>query len=104
MLVHGNSVHDGHNSINEAPVRHNEFVTLADIRRIQKDIEAEVIRLDPDDGRSTAKWAEDLRSDGCLLAYKSKSCSVPPDSCLRKNLFCLVMQTHWQRDIFAVHG
>jgi MULE transposase domain. len=92
-------------SINSAtPGHRNEFVTLADLRRIQKDIEAESIRFDRDDGRSTAKWAEELRQKGHLLAYKSRSCPVPPESGLASDIFCLITQSSWQRAQFQLHG
>ena len=40
---------------------HNDFIMLADIRRIEKAIEAETIRLERDDGKSVFLWAEKLR-------------------------------------------
>ncbi|KAF7371998.1 SWIM-type domain-containing protein [Mycena venus] len=81
-----------------------EFIELRDIRRIEKEIEAEAIRLHPDDGQSTTLWVQRLRDKGHLLAFKSKTDPVPPGSNLAHNLFLLVIQTNWQRQIFAKYG
>ncbi|KAJ7605973.1 hypothetical protein DFH06DRAFT_1019876, partial [Mycena polygramma] len=48
----------------------NEFIQLKDIRRIEKEIEAETVRLSPDDGLSTLRWVENLRARGHLLGWK----------------------------------
>lgn len=82
----------------------NEAITLADIRRIEKNIEAENIRLDQDDGRSTFAWAENLHEKGHLLGFKSVSCPVPSGSGLASDTFCLMVQTDWQRTMFDEHG
>ncbi|KAF7372423.1 SWIM-type domain-containing protein [Mycena venus] len=81
-----------------------EFIELRDIRRIEKEIEAEAIRLHPDDGQSTILWVQRLRNKGHLLAFKSKTDPVPPGSNLTHNLFLLAIQTDWQRQIFAKYG
>ncbi|KAF7372137.1 hypothetical protein MVEN_00072600 [Mycena venus] len=81
-----------------------EFIELRDIRRIEKEIKAEAIRLHPDDGQSTTLWVQRLRDKGHLLAFKSKTDPVPPRSNLAHNLFLLVIQTNWQRQIFAKYG
>ncbi|KAJ7488704.1 hypothetical protein B0H11DRAFT_1720367 [Mycena galericulata] len=47
-----------------------EFIVLRDIRRIEKGIEAEAVRLHPDDGQSTMRWVENLRNKGHLLGFK----------------------------------
>ena len=64
------------------PTRNN-FITLSDIRRIEKGIEAEKIRFNPDDGISVAQWAAKLHSADSLLGFKSRLCPVPPGSGLR---------------------
>ncbi|KAJ7491810.1 hypothetical protein B0H11DRAFT_1629894, partial [Mycena galericulata] len=81
-----------------------EFIQFRDIRRIQKGIEAETIRLDPDDGRSTLRWVTILRAKGFLLGFKSKADPPPPDSGLDANVFTLMIQTDWQRKMFAKYG
>jgi len=81
----------------------DELVTLADVRRIQKGVEAETVRLDRDDGKSIFKWAERLRTKGHLLGFKSISCPVPADSGLASDTFTLMIQTTWQRKMFEAH-
>ncbi|KAJ7636454.1 hypothetical protein FB45DRAFT_742753 [Roridomyces roridus] len=46
-----------------------EFIQLRDIRKIEKDIEAETIRLHPDDGQSTIRWVANLREKGIPVAW-----------------------------------
>ncbi|KAF8074779.1 hypothetical protein FPV67DRAFT_1364291, partial [Lyophyllum atratum] len=82
----------------------NDFIKLADIHRIEKAIEAEFIRLDRDDGRSTFDWAQRLQTEDSLLAYKSVACPAPPNSGLAKDSFCLIIQTELQRRLFHEHG
>ncbi|KAJ7128412.1 hypothetical protein C8R44DRAFT_700955, partial [Mycena epipterygia] len=52
---------------NKANRRH--FATRADIRRIQKMIEEESIRLAAQDGPSVLEWVEKLREEGHFLAH-----------------------------------
>ena len=68
----------------------NDFIVKGDIRRIEKEIEAETVRLDPDDGKSLFRWAGKLRSIDALLGFKSISCQflsffVPFRDSLRKH-------------------
>lgn len=81
-----------------------EFIQLRDVRRIEKDIEAESVRLHPDDGLSTVLWVEKLRAKGWLLGFKSKADPPPPDSGLPHDAFVLMFQTDWQRKMFERHG
>jgi hypothetical protein len=82
----------------------NEFIQLRDIRRIEKDIEAETVQLHPDDGQSTIRWVENLRAKGHLLGFKSKTDPSPPDSCVPEDAFTLMTQTDWQRHMFQKYG
>jgi hypothetical protein len=59
----------------------SEFIQLKDIRHIEKEIEAESVRLNPDDDLSTIRWVENLRIKGHLLGFKSKT--DPPRTCLQ---------------------
>ncbi|KAJ7691317.1 hypothetical protein B0H17DRAFT_1133839 [Mycena rosella] len=77
--------------------KRTEFIELQDIRRIQKGIEAETVRLHPDDGQSTLQWIERLRRAGHLLGFKSKTDPIPPGSDLTPDIFMLMIQTDWQR-------
>ncbi|KAJ7210954.1 hypothetical protein C8J57DRAFT_1097961 [Mycena rebaudengoi] len=82
----------------------SEFIQLRDIRRIEKKLEAENVRLHPDDGRSTLLWVENLRAKDHLLGFKSKTDPPPPSSNLASDVFFLAFQTSWQRKMFAKHG
>lgn len=81
-----------------------DFIQLRDIRRIEKDIEAETIQLDPEDGRSILKWVKILRDKDCLLGFKSKSDPVPSGWNVAQDVFILMVQTPWQRKMFAKYG
>ncbi|KAJ7909815.1 hypothetical protein B0H13DRAFT_2329957 [Mycena leptocephala] len=58
----------------------SEFIQLKDIRHIEKEIEAESVRLTPDDDLSTIWWVDNLRIKGHLLGVKSKTDPPPPSS------------------------
>jgi hypothetical protein len=79
-------------------------VVLADIRRIEKAIESETIRLDKDDGTSIFKWVDKIRAANSLLGFKSGACPVPPGSDLRLDTFTLMIQTPWQLEQYRAHG
>ncbi|KAK6988248.1 hypothetical protein R3P38DRAFT_2804725 [Favolaschia claudopus] len=81
-----------------------EFIQLRDIRRMQKEIEAETVRLHKDDGVSTLQWVERLRANGHLLGFKSKTDPPPPGSGLAPDVFSLMVQTKWQQKMFLKHG
>jgi len=82
----------------------NDFITLADVLRIEKAIEAEGVRLERDDGKSVFLWAERLRAADSLLGFKSCACPVPPKSGLADDVFFLAFQTPSQRDQFHLYG
>jgi hypothetical protein len=67
-------------------------------------MEAEEIRLHPQDGPSIIQWAARLREEEALLAFKM-SCDLPPvGSALASNTFLLIVQTKYQRDMFQSLG
>jgi hypothetical protein len=82
----------------------NDFITLADVRRIEKAIEAETVCLNPDDGKSIFLWAERLRASDSLLGFKSCACPIPQGSKLAENSFVLMVQTPGQREQFHCYG
>ena len=82
----------------------DEFVTLADVRRIEKLIQAETIRLHQDDGLSTVYWVSKLREEDSVLAFKAKSDLPPSQSGLNKDLFLLCIQTEGQRKMLCEFG
>lgn len=84
--------------------RRNDFAVLADVRRIEKAVQAELVRLDKDDALSVFKWVNKLRDGDSLLGFKSRTCPVPPGSDLRPDTFTLMVQTPWQREQYIEHG
>ncbi|KAJ7161863.1 hypothetical protein C8R43DRAFT_880427 [Mycena crocata] len=81
-----------------------EFIQLRDVRRIETEIEAETVRLHPDDGLSTLKWVEHMDAKGHILGFKSKTDPPPPGSGLAQDLFTLMIQTRWQQRMFQKYG
>ncbi|KAF7371682.1 hypothetical protein MVEN_00024400 [Mycena venus] len=107
QLLHGGVYHNDsgfEDDENGAVASRNDFIQLRDIRRIEKAIEAESVRLDPDDGQSTLKWVERLQSQGALLGFKAKSDPPPPSSGLEPDTFSLMIQTKWQQKKFQQYG
>ncbi|KAJ7611272.1 hypothetical protein FB45DRAFT_760684 [Roridomyces roridus] len=86
------------------PAFRDEFVELRDVRRIIKQIEAEEIRLDSNDGRSTLRWVEKLRARGALLGFKSRTDTPPSGSGLDTDTFTLMVQTKWQQTMYEERG
>ena len=89
---------------NQTQPRRNDFAVLADVRRIEKAVQAELVRLDKDDGLSVFKWVNKLRATDTLLGFKSRTCPAPPGSDLRPDTFTLMVQTPWQREQYTEHG
>lgn len=84
--------------------RRSEFCTRADIRRIEKMIEEETVRLASQDGESVLKWVKVLRERGHYVEIKTSSDQPPPDSNLDKDSFVLIIQTKYQRECWQKHG
>jgi hypothetical protein len=67
-------------------------------------MEAQEIRLHPQDGPSIMLWAAQLQEEGALLAFKA-SCDPPPaGSFLAPDAFVLIVQTEYQREMFRKLG
>ena len=75
-----------------------EFVTRADVRRIEKMIEEETIRLASQDGASVLEWVKDLRKRGHFVELKTSSDAPPPNSGLEKESFVIIIQTQYQQE------
>jgi hypothetical protein len=58
-------------------------------------MEAQQIRLNPQDGPLIILWAAQLREEGALLAFKMSCDPPPPGSALASNTFLLVIQTNY---------
>ncbi|KAJ7673456.1 hypothetical protein B0H17DRAFT_947186 [Mycena rosella] len=103
--VRGN-VHteDNLDGLRSHPSARNEFITAADIRQIEKDIEAETICLDAQDGQSTVEWVDNLRKHGELLGFKGSSDAPPSSSSLATDTFALCVQTKYQRECWTKWG
>ncbi|KAJ7906617.1 hypothetical protein B0H13DRAFT_2333252 [Mycena leptocephala] len=80
-----------------------DFVTRADVRRIQKMIEEESIRLAAQDGPSVLAWAEKLR-EGHFVSLKRSDESAPAGSQLDDDSFVLIGQTKYQRECWQKYG
>jgi hypothetical protein len=85
-------------------LRRNFFITMSDIYRLKKDIDAETTRLHSDDGQSTLAWVERLRDQGALLGFKATSDPPPLGSNLDTDTFSLMIQTRWQEKMYQKFG
>ncbi|KAG6807961.1 hypothetical protein H0H92_005889, partial [Tricholoma furcatifolium] len=101
FILHGGAADP--EAMSEKMVR-NDFVTLADVRRIEKAIEAEAIRFHQNDGLSIREWVQLLARKGTLLGYKSRTCEIPLGSGLAADTFFLAIQSDWQRSQFRNRG
>ncbi|KAJ7572765.1 hypothetical protein C8J56DRAFT_806601, partial [Mycena floridula] len=84
----------------------SEFITMADIRRIQKGIEAEDIRMHTKDSLSTLEWVNRCREEGSLLAFKASSDLPPEGSTMdpEDKTFFLGIQTRYQQECWEELG
>ena len=92
------------NNLQSSQTRRCEFVTHADVRRIEKMIEEETIRLASQDGASVLEWVEKLRERGHFVALKSSSDLPPTDSGLEKDTFVMIIQTQYQWNCWRKHA
>ena len=56
------------------------------------------------DGESVVQWVEHLRKFGEILAFKSSAEPAPDGSGLTADTFVLVIQTHYQKEVFEKYG
>lgn len=82
----------------------NEFISRADIRRVEKSIEEETIRLGQKDGESVLAWAQRLEAQGALLAFKPANDTPPNGSNLDSDVFVLIIQTKYMREKWEEWG
>lgn len=85
-------------------IKHEHFCTRADIRRVEKMIEEETIRLAPSDGASVLKWIEVLEERDCFVKLKARNDPPLPESGLEKDVFVLIIQTKYQCKYWWEHG
>ena len=89
------------------PDRHasrQEFITMADIYRIQKLLEAESVRKHAKDSLSMLQWVNRCRKNDWLLAFKASSDPVPEGFSLKPDTFVLCIQTRYQQECFRKYG
>lgn len=82
----------------------NDFIILANVRHIEKAIEAETVQLNCDNRKSVFLWADRLHASDSLLGFKSQVCSVPLGSNLANDAFVLMIQTPSQQELFHRYG
>jgi len=99
MLVH-QGVYQHDDDETDQNLRRDSFITMSDIYRLKKNIDAETTSLHSDDGHSTLAWVERLRDQGALLGFKAKSDPPPLGSNLEVDTFSLMIQTRWQEKMY----
>jgi hypothetical protein len=99
-MYHENNLDDTRSS--KAHRRH--FATRADVRRIQKMIEEEAIRLASQDGTSVLEWVKKLEAEGHFVILKRSDQPPPTGSDLEDDSFVLIIQTKYQRECWQKFG
>lgn len=79
-------------------------MTRADVRRIEKAIEQEKVRLAPGDGESVMLWVERLKKEGHHVFLKTSLDAPPEGSGLDPKSFILIIQTPYQAEFWKKHG
>lgn len=82
----------------------SEFCTRAVVRRIEKRIEEETIRLATQDGESVLRWVNVLQARGHYILIKTSNNEPPPNSNLNKDVFILIIQMKYQQECWKKHG
>lgn len=101
--MHGKVYSEGDHNTSKL-IKRCQFATHADIRRIQKKIDAESVRLASDDGESVLLWVERLRALGHHLELKRSCDPTPEGSTVAKETFILIIQTKYQRECWQRYG
>lgn len=60
--------------------------------------------MHPNDGQSILQWAERLRNAGEMPAFKTSADPAPAGSGLAADTFVLIIQTRYQKEVFAKYG
>ncbi|SJL09304.1 uncharacterized protein ARMOST_12681 [Armillaria ostoyae] len=82
----------------------DEHFSHRDAYQIQKKVLNEIVRLNPDDGKSLVKWVANLWEEGCFVFLKTCLDIIPPGSGLDPFSFILIIQTRYQRDCWRKYG
>ncbi|KAF5333556.1 hypothetical protein D9611_002587 [Ephemerocybe angulata] len=96
---------EGNSSASDADVSRSEFISRSDVRRVERIIEEESIRLAKKDGPSVLRWVEKLRSEGHYVFLKTSSdASAATSVRLDSDAFVLIIQTQYQQECWQKHG
>jgi hypothetical protein len=77
---------------------------MDDINRVARALDREKIRLHPKDEISIRMWIDILKFEGANAFCKDKLDRAPLGSGLSEDLFCLVLQTKFQSEMFQKLG
>ena len=77
---------------------------MNDIKRVARALDREKIHLHPKDEVSIRIWLDILRLEGATAFCKDKLDPPPPGLGLSEDLFCLVLQTKFQSEMFRKLG
>ena len=82
----------------------DKFVDFGNVSRVARVLDAETIRLHPQDGASMKLWVERLKEENILIFYKDKLDASPPGLPMHENDLLLCIQTPYQLDAFRRLG
>ena len=78
----------------------DQYIQMDDISHISRALDWEKICLHPKDKISIQMWLNILRLEGANAFCKDKIDHTPQGSGLSEDLFCLVLQTRFQSEMF----
>ena len=82
----------------------DKFVDFSDVSRVAQLVDAEMIRLHPQDGVSVKLWVERLKEENILIFYKDRLDASPPGLPMLEGHLILCIQTRYQLDAFRRLG
>ena len=82
----------------------DQYIQMDDISCISRALDQEKIHLHPKDKISIRMWLDILRLEGANAFCKDKIDHAPQGSGLSEDLFCLVLQTRFQSEMFQELG
>jgi hypothetical protein len=83
---------------------HDKFADFSDVSRVARVLDAETVRLHPQDGVSVKLWVERLREENILVFYKDRLDASPPGLQMHEKDILLCIQTPYQLDAFRRLG
>lgn len=82
----------------------DKFADFGDVSRVARVLDAETIRLHPQDGVSVKLWVERLREENTSVFYKDRLDTSPPGLQMHEKDVLLCIQTQYQLDAFRRLG